>query len=607
MKKNIRNNLIVVASFILSFLLIDFGLRNLTFSIAKFKGLAYLPPFFFDLSIISFLLLIFYLCPKIMRHFFYITILIFTYLIFIAEKIYMDFFGKPLTFSDIFSVNEGVIYFNTIFAKFNFSMFIPIILSLICMIIVIKLTNESFLKIRLIKDYKYIVLLLGVTTIFRILAIRQLGHLLPNDDPLSFNNPRNLYHDYNLGYKNIQISGLYEYIPRTIYVYIRDNCLINSQKNITIIDNYIASNNKKWEINKYTGLFTDKNLIVILMESVDNWLITEANTPNLYYLREHSLNFTNRYSPNFGEGETLNSDFAINTSLYGIDNDKAVYNYANNSFPYSLANLFKKQGYQTTAIHMNHGWFYNREKLYQAFNYHNSYFALDMDIDKSYNYQLDTSMLKNDEIAKYFITDNKFLTYFISYSAHLPYVDTNTFCNAKKITTATDCIHYLVNDTDQAVGLLLQQLKENNLYDNTVIVFITDHYTYGFDNDYIAHIKGVTTRNLLQHTPFFIWSNDLNGTNIDTYVDTADILPTLLNMFNIPYNPNYYNGEDIFSSYHQNYIYFSDYSYFDGIYHHSDINNSIEELKLYQAIKTKIDINNRIIRSDYYKERMMLK
>ena len=599
MRKNVKNNLIIIILFIISFLFVDFGLRYLTFSIAKFKDLSYCPPFFFDLSIISLFLLIFYFVPKRVKNFFYISLLIFNYIILIAENIYIGFFGKPLTFSDIFSVGEGVGYLNTIFEKLNFIVFIPIILSVICMITVIKLSKKSVYQLKTKKDYKYLFLLLGLAIIFKVLALSELGTFI-NKDATSLNNPRNLYYDYNIGYKSLQISGLYEYVPRTVYIYIRDNIVNDNKENIKTIDNYLDSNNKTLEKNEYTGIFEGKNLIVILMESVDNWLITEDNTPNLYYLKEHSLNFTNRYSPSFGNGETLNSDFALNTSLYSIDNAKAIYNYAANAFSYSLANVFQNQGYQTTSIHMNHGWFYNRENLYRSFGYQNSYFAFDMDIDQSYNYELDTSMLKNKEISQYFTNNSQFLTYFVTYSAHLPYADNNTFCNAKKITDATKCIHYLVNNTDQAMGLLLQKLKDEGLYDKTVIALVTDHYTYGFDTTYMANIKKTDIRNLLQHTPFFIWSSDLEETNIDTYIDTADILPTLLNMFKITYNPNYYIGEDIFSSYHQNYVYFNDYSYYDGSYHTLDQHLTKEEKPVFQDIMDKININNQIIRSNYY-------
>ena len=36
----------------------------------------------------------------------------------------------------------------------------------------------------------------------------------------------------------------------------------------------------------------------------------------------------------------------------------------------------------------------------------------------------------------------------------------------------------MVGETDYMVGLLIQALKDNGLYDNTVIVAYADHYLY---------------------------------------------------------------------------------------------------------------------------------
>ena len=85
------------------------------------------------------------------------------------------------------------------------------------------------------------------------------------------------------------------------------------------------------------------------------------------------------------------------------------------------------------------------------------------------------------------------------------------------------------------------------MIDDVVIVLASDHYVYGYsDTDYVALKKDVINdRKALQNTPLVIWSNDMSHKDIDTILDTADVLPTLLNMLDIKYNPNAYLGDDV--------------------------------------------------------------
>ena len=83
---------------------------------------------------------------------------------------------------------------------------------------------------------------------------------------------------------------------------------------------------------------------------------------------------------------------------------------------------------------------------------------------------------------------------------------------------------------------------------------------YGYsDANYVALKKNVSNDpKALQNTPFIIWSKDIKHKEVNTILDTADILPTLLNMLGIEYNPMNYIGEDVFSKYHDNFVWFSD-------------------------------------------------
>ena len=90
-----------------------------------------------------------------------------------------------------------------------------------------------------------------------------------------------------------------------------------------------------------------------------------------------------------------------------------------------------------------------------------------------------------------------------------------------------------------------------------------DYYTGGF-LDVLDKYKE-TSNNLINHTPFFIWSSDLGQlTSISKVNMQMDILPTVLNLFGIDYNSNNYIGHDILSNDFKGYAFFSDYSWYDG-------------------------------------------
>lgn len=106
-------------------------------------------------------------------------------------------------------------------------------------------------------------------------------------------------------------------------------------------------------------------------------------------------------------------------------------------------------------------------------------------------------------------------------------------------------------------------MEERKLLDDTVLVFVSDHYVYGYsDADYVALKKNVLNdQKELQNTPFIIWTKDMEHKDIDKILDTADILPTLLNMLGIPYDPNKYMGVDVFSENADDFVWFSDGSF----------------------------------------------
>jgi phosphoglycerol transferase MdoB-like AlkP superfamily enzyme len=115
------------------------------------------------------------------------------------------------------------------------------------------------------------------------------------------------------------------------------------------------------------------------------------------------------------------------------------------------------------------------------------------------------------------------------------------------------------------VELLLQGLEENGLLEDTVIVAFADHYLYTLNDKAILDENGkITDNNLINHTPFFIWSQGITAENIEKVNSQIDILPTVLNMFGFDPPDQYFIGGDIMCDEYAGYVFFSDYSWYDG-------------------------------------------
>ncbi len=439
----------------------------------------------------------------------------------------------------------------------------------------------------------------------------------------SWKNPRNIYISFNDNNKSMKVSGIYEYTARNFYITFLKTEKEENSEDIEFLDLGFA-NYGEYK-NKYTSLFKDKNLIFIQLEGMDNWILNKENTPTLYSMQQNSFNFTNHYSYYNGGGSTFNSEFAVNTGfITPLSYTQNAYTFNKNSFPYSMANLFKSKGYSINAFHMNTGEYYSRTANYKNWGYDNYYGLIDIEEYTDESYMLDRELILNKQFNELlFPEDTNFVNYIITYSGHLPFTNTKGVCKLLTIEdkikelnlldkyneglvkltykkepkednpletnivltlkekfidkeeetthkiivnemTEEECVIRQNQETDYMVELLLENLEQRNLLDNTVIVVFSDHYLYTLEDKTILERYKETDNNLINQTPFFIWSKDMKKTTIKEPTSQLNILPTVLNLFGINYNPNNYIGEDALNPKYDGIVFFSDYSWYDG-------------------------------------------
>lgn len=436
--------------------------------------------------------------------------------------------------------------------------------------------------------------------------------------------------NYNTMYdaKNVyNICGIYQLTLRDIWKHqiypLTPAYLAAQHAEIDQIDGYFSQRPAKNQ-NEMTGIFAGKNVVFVLMESMDDWLITPEDTPTIYRLMQEGIRFSDFYTPGYGTARTINSEFCANTGIYLPTNGKYVFNYVTNSFNESIANQANANGYTSEVFHYNTPDFYSRGVFEPALGYRHYNCYADYTADQNALYD-DCLLFDIPALNDLFFRDGQTFNTIITRSAHLSYVYREVLSyyalkqypeyRGKYGSEEEDCARVKAKLVDDMFARLLSELEEKEQLENTVIMAITDHYTYGYLNmeELYGH-SGVDSTLLLEKTPCFVWSPDCPSVNVTKALNTADFVPTMLNLLGIesPYN---YLGQDAFDPNYEGYALFPNGSWISegvvydtssgkGIILQNETNKELtDEYMSQMAKKTSefIHISNLLLTSDYYK------
>ncbi len=500
----------------------------------------------------------------------YWTLFSLFFILFLTNTIYYSFTSFYFSFNLMLMAGEGSSYIWDTIIHANPLIYVLAVFIVIIAVVVFKKAPEK----KVFRPKRLGVIFL-IFIALHLLAPLCLGFANSNLKWSSFRNPRNIYNSYSDSNKSMRVSGLYEYSFRNFYItFLKPKENINSEDK-EFLDNIYTEEDTK-QPDEYTGIFKNKNVIFLQLEGMDDWLLTPKTTPNLYGLMENSINFKDHYSIYTGGGSTFNSEFAVNTGFTTpVSYTENVYTLNTNTFDYTMAKLFKKEGYAVNAFHMNTSGFYSRGINYKAWGYDNYFGLQDIASYDTLDYELDRELILNKTFYdNMFKQNSKFVDYIITYTPHTP------FTTSKEVGQLVAEMKYgkdnvpdlseeetaklMVGETDYMVGLLIQALKDNNLYDNTVIVAYADHYLYTINDKTVLDKNKNTLGNLINHTPFFIWSSDIQPKDVNKVTMQMNILPAVLNLFGINYNSNYYLGTNALAKNYKGIAFYSDYSWYDG-------------------------------------------
>lgn len=330
-----------------------------------------------------------------------------------------------------------------------------------------------------------------------------------------------------------------------------------SKGNNKTINNYMT-NDFGTKKNEYTGIFEGKNIVYIVAESFHTIGVSEELTPTLYSLINDGFMFENFYTPN--NLSTIGGEFQALTGLYPDNTILSTWRSGKNTFPNGLATKFKENGYNTYAYHNNSYAFQDRHKYLksQGFtNYKGCYNGMEKLINCKIWPQSDLSMI-DKTTTDYIDSDKPFFAYYMTVSGHMDYTKTgNTIVNknyklVKHLNYSERVNGYIATqiELDKALELLITRLKEKDKLEDTVIVLLADHYPYRLDIDQINEVSTYKRDSVVEvnHNSLIIWNSEIEPTKVDKVCMSIDVVPTVYNLFNIPYDSRLFMGKDIFST-----------------------------------------------------------
>lgn len=385
------------------------------------------------------------------------------------------------------------------------------------------------------------------------------------------------------------------------------------------------------------GIDEGNNVLVIMMESLEWYGFSDGTfnsrtfsaelTPNIYNLIQEGVvatDFFSKSKTNISEGIGILGSFPIGKLMGQVAGNSTQEYYG-----FSLPNILKAKGYDTGYYHGYNGEFYDREDTHEYLGFDHLFFGNNAQDGKVKwgEFPKEADFVQSAIDYGELIPEGKqFFNFYTTLTTHGAYTDeksadnedrkeyrntekdadgnvtkqgvrgSNWYKNACD-TYSSETEEYLLNyeasviGLDQAVGVMVQRLKDLGIYDQTTIILYSDHnaYYHTLSNS----IKGVGGSDYsdtdLNTVPMIIKSKALsekidtmgyryynedgkydstantdgvlacpdkygnlmaNGEPVrstDRFCSAYDVVPTILDLLGISYNTRLYLGNSLFT------------------------------------------------------------
>ncbi|MDR0268137.1 LTA synthase family protein [Paenibacillus sp.] len=306
---------------------------------------------------------------------------------------------------------------------------------------------------------------------------------------------------------------------------------------------------QKLERKSYFAAAKGYHLIMVQFESLQNFVLNtsiekQQITPVLNALSKESLYFPHVFQQ-IGAGNTSDAEFLSNTSIYPFGASAMSHKYGNRKLS-SLAKLMQGKGYVANTFHVNDVSFWNRDQLYPALGFDKYYDKQYFNGEKFNRFGPSDEELFHvgaDKLQEMDQRHKKFYSQFVTASSHSPFIvpDDKKRLNLSQHLQKGKLGHYLtaINYSDYALGTFIERLKQNGLWDKSVLVVYGDHFGLNkklHDPKKISQTLGIPYHKQLStfNIPFIIHlPGQLHGQDVDRVGGQIDFLPTIANIMGI--------------------------------------------------------------------------
>lgn len=311
----------------------------------------------------------------------------------------------------------------------------------------------------------------------------------------------------------------------------------------------------------YKGIFEGKNLITIQVESLQDMMLLQTYdnqeiTPFLNQLIQKDSFYFSSYYQQLGRGNTSDSEFSSHNSLYPSMDGISYERYQTHDFK-GLPVLLRDRGYETLAFHGNEAAFWCRAAAYPNQGLETFYSSEKLEMDDLLGMGLSDQSLFAQGTTILKEVEAPFYGFFITLTNHNPYVIPEELIHIEVSEEDKSQLfgRYIesVRYTDEAIESFYHRLEASGLLDNSVLIIYGDHHGitsidsehkdrvsaflgYDYDFDEMMNIP------LIIHAP----GSDISYQS-DHVFDQQDLLPTLVNLFNIEEDLNMM-GQDMLNT-----------------------------------------------------------
>jgi len=315
------------------------------------------------------------------------------------------------------------------------------------------------------------------------------------------------------------------------------------------------------------GAAKDRNLIVVQLESIQNFLVGleiggREIMPTLNALIQESYYFSNVYQ-SIGQGNTSDAEFIVNTGFYPPAQQAASQAYGSKNLP-SLPRLLASRGYDTFTLHTNEVKFWNRVQMYPALGFnryydmeyfgHDDIIAFGPSDEVLYDKTMPLLTSRRDE-------GRPFYAHVIAQSSHHPFIppETKEMIPLPEEWEGTDIGNYIkmANYADRALGEFIDALKAEGLWESSMLVVYGDHFGVS------AHSLTEENRLLLEgalgheydprtvhNIPYIVTVPGFTdeGVEIDRLGGQIDFMATAANLLGISLSSHVQFGQDLLNT-----------------------------------------------------------